>query len=400
GTSGVQSALAVPVFFATGVSEITPVGLIVADSKAEDQFGNETLALLGRFTKLVSSLIKSYTDKYDLLLDSELLSSLRRMYDRIGTSPSEEAVLNCLTDEANRLATWESLGVIMYSEEQGGWVVQRAINKGIQPSVTPGLAIDPLESVVGEVIRSNTLRTIDDLTVGSPVRFHPSESAPQPGSFLCVPVSSFNRCYGALTLESRTPANYRGSEIETIYRLVQNAAALLEVIYMNDMTREHMPVDTLTGALNRKHFQRRLEEEVQRASDFGTDLALVSVAVDALDDHAQRYGAEGADAILAGIAHTLRSNIRPYDALGRQGENRLGVLLVQTTSGDAYLWAEKLRKQIAGQIINAGSRSLSVTVSMGIGGLMEGMKMEELASDTDQVLAKAMEHGGNLVRVH
>ena len=66
----------------------------------------------------------------------------------------------------------------------------------------------------------------------------------------------------------------------------------------------------------------------------------------------------------------------------------------------AEIWAEKLRKQIAGQVINAGSRSLSVTVSMGIGGLMEGMKMEELASDTDKVLTKAMEHGGNLVRVH
>ncbi len=322
------------------------------------------------------------------------------MYDRIGTSPSEEAVLTCLTDEANRLATWESLAVVMYSEEQGGWVVQRAINKGSQPAVMAGLAIDPAGSVAGEVIRNNTIRTIEDLSVDPVCRFHPSEAAPLPGSFLCLPISSFNRCYGALALESRTPGNYRGSEIETIYRLVQNAAALLEVIYMNDMTREHMPVDTLTGALNRKHFQRKLEEEVQRASDFGTDLALVSVAVDALDDHAQRYGAEGSDAILAGIAHTLRSNIRPYDALGRQGENRLGVLLVQTTAADAYLWAEKLRKQIAGQVITTGPRSLSVTVSMGIGGLLEGMKMEELASESDQVLVKAMEHGGNLVRVH
>ncbi len=36
GASGVKSALAVPVFFASGTHDITPVGLIVADSKAED----------------------------------------------------------------------------------------------------------------------------------------------------------------------------------------------------------------------------------------------------------------------------------------------------------------------------------------------------------------------------
>ena len=75
---------------------ILPVGTIVADSKAEDAFGQETLELLGRFTKLVSALIKSYTDKYDLLLDSELLSSIRRMQDRIRSEPGEQTILTAL----------------------------------------------------------------------------------------------------------------------------------------------------------------------------------------------------------------------------------------------------------------------------------------------------------------
>jgi PleD family two-component response regulator len=86
--------------------------------------------------------------------------------------------------------------------------------------------------------------------------------------------------------------------------------------------------------------------------------------------------------------------------MGRQSENRLGLLLIHTTASDAYLWAEKMRKQIAGQVITAGSRSLSVTVSIGICGLMDGMLTEELATGSDKVLVKAMEHGGNLVRVH
>jgi PleD family two-component response regulator len=51
-------------------------------------------------------------------------------------------------------------------------------------------------------------------------------------------------------------------------------------------------------------------------------------------------------------------------------------------------------------VITAGSRSLSVTVSIGICGLMDGMLTEELATGSDKVLVKAMEHGGNLVRVH
>ena len=54
-----------------------------ADMKASDEFGPETLALLGRFTKLLSALVKSYNDKYDLMLDIELMSSIyMRMGDR------------------------------------------------------------------------------------------------------------------------------------------------------------------------------------------------------------------------------------------------------------------------------------------------------------------------------
>jgi GAF domain-containing protein len=55
----VKSVLGVPVFYMDSARDIRPVGVIVADSKAEDAFGQETLELLGRFTKLVSALVKS-----------------------------------------------------------------------------------------------------------------------------------------------------------------------------------------------------------------------------------------------------------------------------------------------------------------------------------------------------
>ena len=398
--AGVQSVLAVPIFFMSGTNDITPVAVIVADSKAEDQFGNETLELLGRFTKLVSSLIKSYTDKYDLLLESELLSSIRRMHDRLGSSPTEETLLVSLLDEANRLAAWEFLTVVMYSEDQKGWAIQRTINKGSQPYVGANLLIDLQTSVVAEVIRTNSVKSVDDLSGTPPVRFHPSEPPSPSGSFLCVPLSSFNRCYGAVTLEGRTSGVFRGNEIEIIYRLVQYAAAILEVVYMNDIAREQVPADPLTGALTGKYFQRRVEEEVLRSNDLGSELTLGTIVVDNLLDQTQRYGPEGLDAMLVTMVRILRANLRPYDAIGRLADNRIGVLLVNTPASDAYLWAEKVRKVVTSEVITAGTRTFSVTMSMGLCGLSEGMDTSELTKAANFVLEKAQEHGGNLVRVH
>ena len=99
------------------------------------------------------------------------------------------------------------------------------------------------------------------------------------------------------------------------------------------------------------------------------------------------------------LARLVRSGVRSYDVVGRLETNRIGVLLAGTTSSDAYLWAEKIRKAIAGQVITIGEKSFSVTVSAGVSGVLEGMRPEELSGNTTAVLNRATEAGGNTVRV-
>ncbi len=303
----IKSVLSVPVFFMSGSRDIMPVGVVVADSLAEDAFGGETLALMGRFTKLISGLIKSYTDKYDLLLDSELLASIRRLQDRIKGDPSEQSVLAALVEETNRLANFDFLTVTMYADDRNSWVLQKVVNKNGQPYVAPEQVVDIEGSVVGNSIRNNAVMSVEDLAQESAPRFSADESMEHAGSFLSIPISSFNRCYGAFTIESRTVRNFSGSEAETIYRLVENAATALEVLYLNDLIREHVVVDQLTGSLTRKHFLKKLDEEVQRAEDFNAELAFVSFAVDGMTGHRERYGSDGTDMIVNNVARIVRS---------------------------------------------------------------------------------------------
>jgi diguanylate cyclase (GGDEF)-like protein len=398
-TEYIKSVVVVPVYFIKGEEAKLPVAVLVADSKAEDTFGPETLGLLGNYTKLISALIKSYTDKYDLLLDSELLASIRRLQDRVKSDQSEFTILNALAEEAGKLVNWDFLSVAMYADEKRGWVLQKVVNRGNYQYVAPDQLVDFNESAVGKVIRTNEVCEIKDLESTPMVRFHPSESIESQGSFLSLPISSANRCYGALTLESRNKANFAGNEVETIYRLVENAAMALEVVYMNDLVKDFVIVDQLTGSFNKKHFLKKLEEEIQRAEEFGQDLALVSLLVDNGRELATRYGSEGFDSILNQVAMIIRSHIRSYDAVGREQPDGMGVLLINTAASDAYLWAEKIRKQIAGHIMTVGGRSFSITLSAGVCGLSDGMRKEDMLAGTMQLLSKAVEDGGNLVRV-
>jgi diguanylate cyclase (GGDEF)-like protein len=400
-TEDIKSLIVVPVFYLVGerAAEQLPEGVIVADSKAEDAFGSETLSLMGQFTKMISALIKSYTKKYDLLLDSELLTSIRRLQDRIRSERTEQAVLNSVADEAVKLLNWDVLTVTMYSEELGGWALQKIVNRNNALYPLPNEPVDFDDSIVGKVIRTNTVAHISDLEAETGYRFSESESVAMKGSFLCVPISSLNRCYGALTLESEKKYQFSPSEVEVMYRLVENAASMLEVLYMNDLVKEHISTDQTSGSFTKKHFAKKLEEEVQRAEDFGTELALVSIAIDGMQEHVNRFGKEGFDLILNQVVKLIRINSHVYDVVGRQDANTLSVLLINMTANDAYLWAEKMRKHIASNILTLGNKSCSVTVSAGVCGLDSGMGKDELMAGTSQVLSKAIESGGNLVRV-
>jgi diguanylate cyclase (GGDEF)-like protein len=96
----------------------------------------------------------------------------------------------------------------------------------------------------------------------------------------------------------------------------------------------------------------------------------------------------------------IKSSVRSYDIVGRYDHHVFGVVLIHTTSNEASLWAEKIRKNVASNIMNMENKSFSVTVSVGVAGaLIEGSDMQ-LLENVDRVLRKAVEAGGNIVRVY
>lgn len=398
----VKSFVGVPVFYPTHGNEQSasePVGVIVADSTMEDAYGQETIALLGQFTKLISALIKTSTDKYDLLLDVELLNAIRRLQERIRTEFTASTIAHALADESSKLLNWNFLSVVLHDEVKRGWATKKVINRVQESYVPPEQLIDFDESIVGNAVKQNTHQLIQDLEVQHVPRYYRGEKLANIGSFLSVPISSLNKCYGALNVESRDRFNFSRKDIEILYRLSENAASAFEILYLNDTIKEYVIVDDTTNAFSKKFFLKKLQEELLRADDYGTELSFLLMSVDHSNKIIDRYGQEAFEMLLADIVKILRAGIRPYDAVGRYDYNRFGVILVNTTANEAYIWAEKMRKTIASHIIAADGKNFSVTVSAGISGLIEEMKVERLIEHATTVLHKGMEAGGNSVRV-
>ena len=399
---GVKSFAGVPVFFTQASSDSSaslPVAVLVVDSKVEGAFGDETLSLLGQFTKLISALIKNYTDKYDLLLDSEVLSSIKRFQERVRNDFSIATILQFLPEEASRLVSWDFLSVILYDENKHAWTVKKLMNRAYEPYIAPEQRIDFPDSIVGNTIRNNIHYVVDNLSTMPLPRYYNGEEAKCKGSFLSLPICSINKCYGALTVESREPDSFTRREIKILSRLTEPAAMALDLLSTNDIIREYVIVDAATGVHSRKFFFQKIDEELQRADDGGLEASLLQITVDHASELVHRHGQDGFDHVIATLAKAIRSSIRSYDIVGRLDNNRFGVMLVNTAANEAYLWAEKIRENVAAHVINYEGKSFSITISVGVAGALEGMRKEELLTNASTVLGKASEAGGNTVRV-
>lgn len=398
----VRSFAAVPVFFSKNPSEALPelpVAVIAVDSLEEDVFGPETVTTLGQFTKLVSALIKSYTEKYDLIVESELLSSLKRLQERLKNDFSIVTLQQALAEETSKLVQWDFFSLVLYDEKKRAWVAKNVHNRAHEPYIAPEHVIDFPQSIIGQVIKNNLPFVTGTLTHTSMPRYSRDEKIESKGSLAFVPLSTANKCYGAFGVESRGSGTYSKQDVETLQRFADIAATSLEIFYLNDVVKEYVIIDDVTGTYSKKFCLQRIEQELHRADDSGAELSLLMLNVDQYPSLLQRFNKDGADRVMQTIAKVIRSCIRSYDIVGRIDESRFAVALVNTAANDACVWAEKIRKNIAAHVINIEEKSFSVTISVGVCGALEGMKRQELVNNASVVLQKAIETGGNAVRV-
>ncbi len=397
----VKTFVGVPIFYSQmAIEPQNPVAVLAIDCLEADAYGNETLVSLGHVTKLISGLIRSYTDKYDLLLDSELLRSITRMRDQLKIDFTIHTVGRSLVEETSRLVGWDYITIVLFDETRKAWVVQMVMNRMNDPYVGVTNIVDHQRSLVGDVIQSATYKIIDRIEHSNLPRFYRTERCDAKGSLMILPLNSLSRCYGALVVESKDPRSYSESDVKLLQKIVDSASWALEILSLTEVTNAYVTLDETTGVANHKYFMGRVQEEVQRANDFASDVSIVMISIDSLSEHMNRLGKDGCDFILQNVGRMIKNSIRPYDLVGRFDFNRFAVLLVNTTPNEASLWAEKLRKNVASNIINVESRSFSVTISVGISGAVNEASDMELLEKADRVLKKAVEAGGNIVRVY
>jgi diguanylate cyclase (GGDEF)-like protein len=124
--------------------------------------------------------------------------------------------------------------------------------------------------------------------------------------------------------------------------------------------------DLLTGLYNKQYFTEKLADAVDQAVISGSKAAVAYVNIDNFGKCKGDVGIEGADMVICDVAHLIRSKCREEDLVARIGEDVYGILLNDSSAEQAQDFAEYIRKSTQEHMIAVDSRTIQVTVSIGL----------------------------------
>jgi diguanylate cyclase (GGDEF)-like protein len=157
--------------------------------------------------------------------------------------------------------------------------------------------------------------------------------------------------------------------------------------------------DPLTGLHNRRSFQVRLTEEVERTRRSQVPFTLLLVDLDHFKQVNDQFGHQAGDQALQAVAAVLHNELRAVDLPARIGGEEFAVLLPHTAEQGALEAAERLRAAIAAQPIPYQGATLTITASVGVAWCPAHADTGDgLLRVADQALYQAKRAGRNRTR--
>lgn len=164
---------------------------------------------------------------------------------------------------------------------------------------------------------------------------------------------------------------------------------------------ERLQRDQVTGLFNRARMLECIDDAVTAAAKGKKGQSLLLVEPDNWAALVGGIGLGKADELLAGFADRIRMLLGADDVAGMLAEHTLGVILDSRTDEAIKEWITRLQHSISSEIFDAGSRSITVTAS--VGGSLLGEKnanTELLLNQASQALRTAQSLGGSQVELH
>jgi two-component system, cell cycle response regulator len=182
------------------------------------------------------------------------------------------------------------------------------------------------------------------------------------GSMVAEPLVSEGATIGILAVSSPEPDAFSETD-ELLARLLANCS----VGPIQRARLERLAVtDDLTLAYNNRYLPARLLEEMERSRRSGDALSVLLIDLDFFKKVNDTHGHAVGDQVLRGFVERVRAATRRVDLLVRRGGEEFVLIMPATTTREASIIAERVRREVGDRPIEAGDARVTQTASIGI----------------------------------
>jgi diguanylate cyclase (GGDEF)-like protein len=200
------------------------------------------------------------------------------------------------------------------------------------------------------------------------------------------------------------------AELGTLQSGVNHMAAHLQA--MQDQMQERIDQatarlvyqashDALTGLINRREFEQRLERTLLSALQQGREHALCYMDLDQFKVINDSCGHAAGDELLRQLALLLKGNLRERDTLARLGGDEFALLLENCSIADALEVADTFRAEVQRFRFKWGDRIFSIGMSVGMVAInRDSGTAASLMSAADAACYVAKDRGRNQIHLY
>jgi diguanylate cyclase (GGDEF)-like protein len=379
-----RSELAIPLMVGSEV-----VGVLDCQSDRLDHFDNETIDLLTLFSTHASIALQNarlYSLEQQRARQLQAINAIAQQTTAVLDLENLLGKVCHLIQDAFRVSH-----VSLFLREDHDLVL-RAHHGTLTPCIPSGGRIPASTEPWAGILRES--RTAVEKDLGGPgehTRFF-AETA----SRMCIPLVSFGQTLGVLALDSEKLDAFRDGDQQSLESVADICATAIQNAHYVERVKQLAYLDGLTGIFNRRFFEMRIMEEIERARRYKCGMAVIMADIDAFKRLNDEFGHVLGDEVLRQVSSVFHQQLRKVDVVCRYGGEEFGILLTQVNAEQGMAVAEKLRKTVADWQFPGVPRM--VTISAGVSIFPEhGITRDKLVRAADFALYAAKQAGRNRI---
>jgi len=297
-----------------------------------------------------------------LLKDLSVLYNINQV---ISSTIELKDLFNVVTNVVAETFGYKEFAILILDEEKN--TLRVIASYGFQQDEKiMGMEFKLGEGVSGIVAESGRRILIKDTRKDSRYLHYKGEKKEE-GSFLSIPIKLKDRVLGMINFNNNKVDGFPAYDVRLLTAVANYLAVAIENARLYEKTRYLSITDDLTGLINRRYFNERLDKEWMRAERFKQPLSLLMADIDYFKSLNDTYGHLQGDGVLREISRILQGNTRGIDIVGRFGGEEFAILLPQTGLQDALQVAEKLRLAVGGYSFRVDESKVGEKIALSIG---------------------------------